>query len=248
MKGAIAVVTGAANGIGQATALRLAREGASLALLDRDAGALATLSDAMMSEGLQAATYVLDLTDRGEVERVFARIRAEQGAVEILVNNVGQAPRERAQDFPDSDPELWDFVIGVTLMTAIHCSRQVVRDMRERRSGKIVNVSSDAAFTGGLRSPEYSAAKAGVIGFTRGLARQLAPHAVNVNAVGPGPTMTDAMRALPPDLLERVRASIPMGRLGAPSDIADAICFLASNRAGFITGQTLLVNGGTVFH
>lgn len=247
MKGKLAVVTGAANGIGEAAARKLASGGARLALLDRDTQRLQRLVSDLGGE-TTAAPFLLDLTNQSDVEATFARIRRDFGPVDILINNVGQAPRERAQDFPESDPELWRFVIDISLMTAMACSRQVVAEMRERRSGKIVNISSDAAFTGGVRSPEYSAAKAGVIGFTRGLARVLAPYSVNVNAVGPGPTMTDAMTSFSADALSRIRSAIPMGRFAEPAEIAAAICFLASDQASFITGQTLMVNGGAVFH
>lgn len=243
IEGRVAVVTGAANGIGEAICHRLAEEGARVVLLDRDAERLKVVTGA-----LGAASHALDLTDRTEVRRVFSSIRADIGPVEILINNVGQAPRERAQEFSEADPALWDFIVNVSLMTTLFCSQQVVPSMRERRWGKIVNISSEAPFTGGVRSPEYTAAKAGVIGFTRGLARQLAPYSVNVNSVGPGPTMTAAMESFAEEQLNRIKASVAMGRLGKPSEIADAVCFLASERASYITGQTLLVNGGGVFH
>lgn len=244
--GRVAVVTGAANGIGEAICHRLAGEGVRVVLLDRDAQRLENVATALGASA--AAHHALDLTDRAEVRRVFGAIRADVGPVEILVNNVGQAPRERAQEFSEADPELWDFILDVSLKTTLTCSQQVVASMRERRWGKVVNISSEAPFTGGVRSPEYTAAKAGVIGFTRGLARQLAPFSVNVNSVAPGPTKTAAMASFSESQLERISASVAMGRLGRPDEIADAVCFLASERASFITGQTLLVNGGGVFH
>lgn len=245
--GRVAVVTGAAGGIGEAICRRLAEEGARVVLLDRDAERLDAVRAALGWEAKPVA-HRLDLMDRAEVAHVFAAIRAEVGAVEILVNNVGQAPRERAQEFSEADPALWDFILDVSLKTTLHCSQQVVASMRERRWGKIVNISSEAPFTGGLRSPEYTAAKAGVIGFTRGLARQLAPFSVNVNSVAPGATMTAAMASFSEQQLEKISSSIAMGRLARPDEIADAVCFLASERASYITGQTLLVNGGSVFH
>ncbi|MBX3530319.1 MAG: SDR family oxidoreductase [Rhizobiaceae bacterium] len=246
IEGRLAVVTGAANGIGEAICHALAVEGVRVVLLDRDAPRLEIVSAAI--GGRAAASHALDLTDRVAVRGVFADIAAGLGPVDILVNNVGQAPRERAQEFSEADPALWDFIIDVSLKTTLFCSQQVVPAMRERRWGKIVNISSEAPFTGGVRSPEYTAAKSGVIGFTRSLARQLAPFSVNVNSVGPGPTMTAAMESFQPAQLDRIKAAVPMGRLAAPAEIADAVCFLASERASYITGQTLLVNGGGVFH
>lgn len=241
----VAVVTGAANGIGEAISRRLVEEGARVVLLDRDREGLARLRAAL---GDRHTQHVLDLTDREAVRGAFERIGEEAGPVDILINNVGQAPRERAQEFSEADPGLWDFIINVSLMATLCCSQQVVGSMRKRQWGKIVNISSEAPFTGGIRSPEYTAAKAGVIGFTRALARQLAPYCVNVNSVAPGPIMTAAMESFPETQMERIRSSIAMGRLGRPDEIADAVCFLASERANFITGQTLLVNGGGVFH
>lgn len=247
MQGKIAVVTGAANGIGEAISKALAAEGAMVVLLDRDVTGLERVSGSIGGTP-PPTTIELDLMDRGAVCDAFGRIRDDLGPVDILVNNVGQAPRERAQEFSEADPALWDFIIDISLKTTLLCSQQVVGAMRDRRSGKIVNISSEAPFTGGVRSPEYTAAKAGVIGFTRGLARNLAPYSVNVNSVAPGPIMTAAMDSFPAPQLERIRSSAAMGRLGRPEEIADAVCFLASERASFITGQTLLVNGGSVFN
>lgn len=247
-EGKVAVVTGAASGIGEAIAIQLAREGAQVALLDRDDRRLGALAGLLRAERCAVTEFVLDLKHRDEVKATFASIRTKLGPVDILVNNVGQAPRERAQEFSQADWELWDFIVQISLMSALVCSQQVVESMRERRSGKIVNLSSEAAFTGGVRSPEYAAAKAGIIGFTRSLARQMAPYSVNVNAVAPGPVLTAAMDPFSAEQLDRIRSSVAMGRLGEPSEIADAVCFLASDRASFITGQTLLVNGGGVFH
>jgi NAD(P)-dependent dehydrogenase (short-subunit alcohol dehydrogenase family) len=246
IEGKVAVVTGAANGIGEAICHSLAEEGARVVLLDRDAPRLTAVVNALGSGA--AASFALDLTDRQAVRDVFAAVRSTVGTVDILVNNVGQAPRDREQEFSEADPALWDSIIDVSLKTTMICSQQVVPAMRERRWGKIVNISSEAPFTGGVRSPEYTAAKAGVIGFTRGLARQLAPFGINVNSVGPGPTMTAAMASFAPAQLDKIRGNVAMGRLGEPREIADAVCFLASDRAAYVTGQTLLVNGGGVFH
>lgn len=246
--GKIAVVTGGANGIGRASAVHFARAGAAVAILDIEAGPLEETAAAIRAAGGRALPIALDLTDRKQVVEAFARIRAELGAVDVLLNNVGQTAREKITEFWRSEPETWDFVIGVSLMTTLMCSRQVVGDMRERRSGKIVSIASDSPLAGDPNIADYSAAKLGVVGFTRSLAREMAPFGVNVNAVAPGATNTRGPRRMADDALARVVAQIPMGSMCEPEDIANAVGFLASEQARFITGQVLVVNGGRVFY
>ena len=186
----------------------------------------------------------MDCTDARDVGAGFARIRDELGPVDILLNNVGQSARERMSDFWRSDLETLDFMLAINLKSCILCSRQVVDSMRQRRRGKIVNIASESAVNGSPRCWDYSAAKAGVIGFTRALARELAPFGVNVNAIGPGPVRTRAMDQLPRAVLDSVIAGIPMGRIGEPDEIASAVAFFAGDQSDYVTGQTLLVNGG----
>ncbi len=246
--GRIAVVTGGGNGIGRAISLALAAEGASVAILDREAEPTAETAEQVRQCSVSALPVVGDMTDRQTVTESFARIKAECGPVDILVNNIGQTARENYSEFYLAEPETLDFVIGVSLMTTLHCSRQVVDGMRERRSGKIVSISSDSAMNGDIGTVDYASAKAGVLGFTRALARELGPFKVNVNAVCPGPTNTRAMQRIPRDAYERAKNSIPLGEICEPEDIANAVVFLASDKARFITGQTLMVNGGRVFY
>jgi acetoacetyl-CoA reductase/3-oxoacyl-[acyl-carrier protein] reductase len=247
-KGKIAVVTGGANGIGRASALRFAEEGADVAILDIEAGPLEESATRVRATGRRVLPLPLDLTDTAAVESAFKTIRGELGQVDILLNNVGQTARERATEFWCSEPHIWDFVIKVSLMTTLNCSRQVVPDMRARGAGKIVSIASDSAFIGDQQIVDYAAAKAGVVGFTRSLARELAPFKVNVNAVAPGPTKTRGPLRLPKDVYDRTVAMVPMGELCDPEDIANSVAFLASDQARFITGQVLLVNGGRIFH
>jgi NAD(P)-dependent dehydrogenase (short-subunit alcohol dehydrogenase family) len=243
-----AVVTGGANGIGRASALRFAQDGASVAILDIEDGPLAQTAEEIKSAGVRALPIALDLTSRTQISEAFIRIERELGPVDILLNNVGQTARERATEFWCSEPETWDFVIGISLMTTIACSRQVVPGMRERSSGKIVNIASDSAIIGDRSMADYCAAKAGVMGFTRSLARELASFKVNVNAVCPGATKTRGPMRLPKEALERALAGIPMGEMCEPEDIANGVAFLASDEARFITGQALVINGGRVFY
>lgn len=248
MTGKIVAITGAANGIGRAATLRFAGDGADVAILDREQAPLVELAAECEALGRRAFPVVADLTDRDAVKDAFGRIATGFGPIDVLLNNVGQSSRDRASPFWKSEPGLWDFIVDVSLMTAFACSRQVVPGMRERKSGRIVNITSEAPFTGGAGSVEYAAAKAGVIGFTRALALEMAPFNVTVNAVGPGATRTRAADAWSAETKARLLAAVPMGRFAEPEEIADAIHFLASDRASFITGQTLLVNGGRIFN
>jgi acetoacetyl-CoA reductase/3-oxoacyl-[acyl-carrier protein] reductase len=247
-EGKVAVVTGGANGIGRASARKFAQEGARVAVLDIEDGPLAETTALITEAGGEALAMAVDLLDRKQIVDAFARIERELGPVDILLNNVGQTARERASEFWNSDPEVWDFVVGISLMTTLSCSRQVVPSMRERRSGKIVNIASDSPIAGDHGIADYAAAKAGVMGFTRSLARELAPFGVNVNSVCPGGTNTRGPRRLPKETFDRALAAIPMGRMCEPEDIANGVAFLASEDSRFVTGQALVINGGRVFY
>lgn len=244
LAGRICVVTGAANGIGRASALCLARAGADVAILDREADALAEVADEIGRTGRRVLPLTLDCTVQGEIEQAFGRIYREWERVDVLFNNVGQSAREKASEFWCSDPETWRFVLDVSLVSAMVCTRQVVNGMRERRSGKIINMSSELAFYGDVGLVDYSAAKMGVIGFTRALARELASFQVNVNAVAPGAIRTRAHQRLPAEVIDRIREGTPMGYIAEPEDVGNVIVFLASDDSRFITGQSLLIDGG----
>ncbi len=246
--GRVAVVTGGANGIGRAIALAFAAEGAHVAIMDREAGPLEQAAEEARSFGVRVLPLTGDMTDNKIVAETFARVKAELGPVDMLANNIGQTARENYSEFYLAKPETIEFVIGVSLMTTLMCSRQVVNDMRERKSGKIVSISSDSAMNGDIGTVDYASAKSGVLGFTRALARELGPFRVNVNAVCPGPTNTRAMQRIPKDAYKRAKNAIPLGALCEPEDIANAVIFLSSEKARFITGQTLMVNGGRVFY
>jgi NAD(P)-dependent dehydrogenase (short-subunit alcohol dehydrogenase family) len=240
----IAVVTGGANGIGRTTALELARHGADVGLLDFDMAALSTVCREIGELGRQSIAVPLDCTDPIHVRSAFKQVRDALGPIDILINGVGQSARQKMTDFADADLETLDFLLAVNLKSCVLCSHQVVIDMKARGRGKIINIASESAVNGSPKSWDYAAAKAGVIGFTRAIARELAPFGVNVNAIGPGPTRTRAIDEMPKGVIDKIITEIPMGRIAEPDDIANAVLFFASDQSAFITGQTLLVNGG----
>ncbi len=242
LEGKLAVVTGAANGIGRASALRFASEGANLAIMDLEAGGLEKVAEEARAGGAKVLAIAGDCTKEEFIAPSFKRIYDEFGFVDVLMNNVGQSARERASEFWCSEPETWDFILQLNLAATMTCCRAVVPGMRERGRGKIVSIASEAAYMGSLGVADYAAAKAGVIGLTRALARELAPFHVNVNAICPGPIRTAAADRLP--IWEQYLKETPMAFAGEPQDIANVVVFFSSDQSRYITGQSLIVNGG----
>lgn len=244
LDGKRAIVTGAGNGIGRATALRLADAGAAVAVIDRLDAAAARTAASIKAAGARALPIHADVTRRAQVEAMVARVAESWGGVDILVNNAGGS---LTSAFLDLEEDEWDRVLNVNLKAAYLCARPVARLMAQQGGGRIVNVSSNYGVTGSAPRAHYSAAKAGVIGLTKAMALDLAAHGITVNAVAPGPTATERVRGhySAEEWAERGRG-IPLGRTGEPEDIADAVLFLVGDRARYITGQTLHVNGGLV--
>jgi 3-oxoacyl-[acyl-carrier protein] reductase len=246
----VAVVTGAARGIGRAIALRLAEEGARLALCDIDAAGLDRTVADVTAKGGEAFGLVGDVTDEAPAARLVADAVARYGRVDILVNNVGGSRSAKIWEMKAED---WDFVLRLNLRSAFLCTRAAVPHMMKQRSGRIVCLSSGARegtpwtayYQGGSA---YSAAKAGIHGFIRDLALELAEYGIKVNAVAPGPIDTERAGAMLRKLNETVEYSpshmTPLRRLGQPVEIANAVLFLASEEASYITGITLQVTGG----
>lgn len=240
----VAVVTGASRGIGAATAVSLGDAGYTVAVLykSNQAGAEKTV-EKIQRNGGQARAYQLDVTDSTAVTAVTAQITAELGDISVLVNNAGVSEQKLFADITDAD---WSNMLSVHLNGAFYLSRAVLPAMLHEKYGRIINIASMWGETGGSCEVHYSAAKAGLIGLTKALAKELAPSGITVNAVSPGAVETDMMKMLGREVCESVAEETPVGRLGRPEEIADAVCFLASEKAAYITGQVLSVNGGIV--
>ena len=244
-KDKVVVVTGAAGGIGSAIAERFATEGAHVVSVDKNAEWLDRLSERLKARDLATQPLILDCSDYDAVVEASQAIEREHGKIDVLVNNCGQSARERQSDFMVSEPEIWEWLINTNLRPTMNWSRAAAAGMQQRKAGKIVNVASESAIFGDPKLVDYAAAKGGVIGFTRGLARELAPFGINVNAISPGVTRTRAViDGVPQDIVDAAMAQIPRGTMCEPEDMAAVIRFLASEEARGIVGQNIIVSGG----
>ncbi|VVE89302.1 3-oxoacyl-ACP reductase FabG [Pandoraea bronchicola] len=237
----VALVTGASRGIGRAIALELARQGATVVGTATSEAGAQGISDYFAQAGLAGKGVVLNVTDADGVAAALDDILKQHGKLDILVNNAGITRDNLAMRMKDDE---WDDVIDTNLKAIFRLSRAVIKPMMKARSGRIINVTSVVGSAGNPGQANYAAAKAGVAGMSRSLAAEIGSRNITVNCVAPGFIDTDMTKALNEAQHEALKARIPLGRLGAPEDIANAVAFLASPQAGYITGTTLHVNGG----
>jgi 3-oxoacyl-[acyl-carrier protein] reductase len=241
LAGEIALVTGASRGIGRAIALALGAQGATVIGTATAAAGVASIEEALKGIGARGRGIVLDVADGDAIDASVAGIEAQEGAVTILVNNAGIT---RDTLLLRMKPEDWDAVIATNLGSVFRASKAVLRGMMKARRGRIINIASVVGLVGNPGQANYCAAKAGIGGFTRSMAREVASRGITVNVVAPGFVDTDMTRSLTDAQREVLAAQIPLGRLGQAEDIAAAVCFLAGPGAAWITGETLNVNGG----
>lgn len=251
LKGKTVVVTGGGGGIGAATCLRFAEEGAAVAVVDLNEAAAKAVADQIAATGGKALAVAVDLTDAEATAQAVERIEADLGAIDVLVNGVGW---DVFTPFLKSGPDFWSKIIDINLRGVLNITHPVLSRMAERRSGRIVSLASDAARGGSSGESVYAACKAGVVAFSKTIAREHARQGISANVVCPGVTETGMLEAFMESAgdKEKLRAAftkaVPMGRLGKPGDLPGAIAFFASDDAGFITGQVLSVSGGLTMH
>jgi len=245
LAGKVALVTGGGRGIGRAIATELARGGASVAITYRGSQAAAEALAVELNRTFDVAVrpVLCDVREASEIDRAFAEVKDTMGAVSVLVNNAGMTADNLVMRMSE---EAWDDVLATNLRGTFLASKAALRDMIRARGGRIVNITSVVGVSGNAGQANYAAAKAGIIGFTRSLAQEVASRGITVNAVAPGFVMTDMTAGLTDEQKEGIRQRIPMGRYGEASEIASVVAFLASDAASYITGQVINVDGGLV--
>jgi len=242
VQGKVASITGAGSGIGRATARVLAQGGADVVACDINLAGAETTAQELVSLGRRALALRVDVTNLAEVEAAASKTQSELGKLDILLSNAGIAEQVAFSEMTEAQ---WDRMFNVHLNGTYNCFRAVLSGMRERRWGRLISTSSMGAFTGGVKLSHYCAAKAGIAGLTIAMASELARTGITVNAVAPGVIDTPMVQESPARWVERMTKTIPMRRLGQPEDIAYAVAYIASEEAGFLTGQILSPNGGS---
>lgn len=243
LKGKIAMVTGSGRGIGRRIALEMAGCGADVAVLDIDEQSASSVSGELSALGVRSRAFRCDVSDSAEVEKVVEEVLRDFGRIDILVNNAGIT---RDTLLLRMKEEEWDLVLRVNLKSAFNCTKAVARHMLKQKSGRIINISSVIGLMGNAGQANYAASKAGLLGFTRSVARELASRGITVNAVAPGFIQTEMTAVLPEEVKKRLMEQVPLGSLGLPEDVAVTVAFLASDKARYITGQVINVDGGMV--
>ena len=238
----LALVTGASRGIGRAIALELAHNGYDIAInYNRSKEGAESLCEEIKSLGVNAEIFQADVSIQEEAARLFSEIKSSMGSVSVLVNNAGIT---RDNLLMRMKPEDWLAVINSNLNSAFYCTREAIRDMAKAKYGRIINIASVVGLTGNAGQSNYAASKAGIIGFTKSIAREYASRGITANAIAPGFIETAMTDVLKPEVKENILKSIPVGTIGRPEDVAKAVMFFADEHNGYITGQVLAVDGG----
>ena len=243
LSGKTAIVTGASRGIGAAIAHRLCETGANVVICSRSADAIAQVADTLQDKGSVVHAMVADISQKADVEALIEKTIADFSQIDILVNNAGITRDMLLMRLKDED---WDAVLQTNLTGTMYCTRAVLRPMIRQKSGRIINISSVIGLMGNAGQASYAAAKAGILGLTKATAKEVGARGITVNAIAPGFITTDMTAQIPEQSQEQLREMIPLRGFGYPEDVADAVCFLASNAARYITGQILQVDGGMV--
>lgn len=244
LKDKVAVVTGGSRGIGRSVSLALAKQGADVVLFYAGNQQKAEETQAEIEQlGRKALALQVDVSKQEQVTNAFRQVLSTFDRIDVLVNNAGITRDQLAVRIKEDD---WDEVVNINLKGAFLCSQAVIRPMMKQRDGRIINISSVVAVAGNPGQANYCASKAGLIGLTKSMAKELAPRNITVNAIAPGFIDTDMTQVLSEKQKQQILNNIPLGRLGKPEDVAAAVCFLASDGAKYITGQTLHVDGGLV--
>jgi len=245
LKNKVAVVTGASKGIGKAMAKLFAKAGAHVVCISRKADALKAVVDSIKTEGGFASYNAFDVSSLNEFEKNINSIIDEYNSIDILVNNAGVTRDKLIMRMNEED---WNHVININLKGAFNGIKSVSRIMMKQRSGKIINISSVVGLTGNAGQANYAASKAGLIGLSKATAKEFSSRGINVNCIAPGYIKTNMTEKITDKNLENLNLQIPLGRIGSPNDVANTALFLASDEAGYITGQTIVVDGGMVIN
>ena len=243
LHGKTAIVTGASRGIGAAIAHKLCGAGANVALCSRSAESVGQIAEMLQEKGYAVLSMAADISQKSDIENLIERTISQFSQIDILVNNAGITRDTLLMRLKDED---WDAVLQTNLTGTMYCTRAVLRPMIRQKSGRIINISSVVGLTGNAGQANYAAAKAGILGFTKATAKEVGTRGITVNAIAPGFITTDMTAQIPEQSQEQLLELIPLRAFGHPEDVADAVCFLASDAARYITGQTLQVDGGMV--
>lgn len=241
----IAIVTGASQGIGKIIAFELAKSGAHVACISRNKKAIESIVEEITINGGQASSFSCDISDSDTFSEIITEIIKENSRIDILVNNAGITKDSLLMRM---SIEQWDDVINTNLKGAFHCTKAVLRYMMKNKFGRIINITSIVGLTGNAGQANYAASKAGLIGMTKSIAKEVASRGITANCIAPGWIETSMTEKLSKEVKSEFLSHIPVGRIGSPDDIANAVIFLASDEAGYITGQTITVDGGRIIN